>query len=75
MAANFAAPPGDGPPEPIDQQWLVGPPGYLVEEIGRLRESMPVTDLISWGCPPGMAPGEMRPHLERFARDVMPQLR
>jgi alkanesulfonate monooxygenase SsuD/methylene tetrahydromethanopterin reductase-like flavin-dependent oxidoreductase (luciferase family) len=74
-AANFAAPSLDSPPEPIDQSWFVGSPDYLVDAIGRFREFLPVTELMTWGCPPGMRPDEMRPHLERFARDVMPQLR
>ena len=71
--ANFAAP-AAGQQQPIDQSWFVGSPAELVEKIGRFREYIPVTDFISWGCPPGMDPKAMLPRLERFARDVMPQL-
>ena len=74
QAANFAAPPrGEG--QPIDQSWFVGSPDDLVDKIGRFRESIPVTDFISWGCPPGMDPKVMYPRLEAFAANVMPQLR
>jgi alkanesulfonate monooxygenase SsuD/methylene tetrahydromethanopterin reductase-like flavin-dependent oxidoreductase (luciferase family) len=73
QAANFAGPP-PGEAQPIDQSWFVGSPDEIVEKIGRFRESIPVTDFISWGCPPGMDPKQMLPRLERFARDVMPQL-
>ena len=73
-AANFAAP-APGTQQPIDQSWFVGSPAELVEKIGRFRESIPVTDFISWGCPPGMDPAEMRPRLERFAAEVIPHFR
>jgi alkanesulfonate monooxygenase SsuD/methylene tetrahydromethanopterin reductase-like flavin-dependent oxidoreductase (luciferase family) len=73
QAANFAGPP-PGEAHPIDQSWFVGSPDEIVEKIGRFREQIPVTDFISWGCPPGMDPKAMIPRLERFARDVMPQL-
>jgi alkanesulfonate monooxygenase SsuD/methylene tetrahydromethanopterin reductase-like flavin-dependent oxidoreductase (luciferase family) len=61
-----------GQPEPINQQWIVGPPGKVIDEIERFREFLPVTDLISWGTPPGMDPTSFNPYLERFAKDVMP---
>lgn len=70
-AANFARPP-EGQQEPIDQTWFTGSPAELIEKLERFREAIPVTDFISWGCPPGMDPAVMRPRLERFAREVLP---
>lgn len=64
-----------GEPEMIDQQWMVGPSSKVIDQIERLRESLPVTDLISWGCPPGMDPRAMTPTLERFARDIIPHFK
>lgn len=74
LAANFARP-AEGAQEPIDQTWFVGSAAELVERIGRFRESIPVSDFISWGCPPGMDAKAMYPRLERFAAQVMPQLK
>jgi alkanesulfonate monooxygenase SsuD/methylene tetrahydromethanopterin reductase-like flavin-dependent oxidoreductase (luciferase family) len=74
LAANFAAP-GPGEQAPIDQSWLVGSPAELIEKIERFREFLPVTDFVSWGCPPGMDPALMRPRLERFAAEVIPHFR
>ncbi len=72
-AANFARPAAE--PRPIDQSWFVGSPSELVDKIERFREFIPVTDFISWGCPPGLDPAEMTPRLERFAAEVMPHFR
>jgi probable F420-dependent oxidoreductase len=73
-AANFAVPvPGEA--RPIDQQYFLGNPASLVEQIERFRETLPVTDFIGWGTPPGMDPEEVNPSLERFAREVMPHFR
>ena len=40
----------------------------FIEEYG-------LTDLVTWGVPPGMRPDQTTPSLERFARDVAPRLR
>jgi alkanesulfonate monooxygenase SsuD/methylene tetrahydromethanopterin reductase-like flavin-dependent oxidoreductase (luciferase family) len=74
QAANFAAP-NPGEQAPIDQSWFVGSPAELIEKIERFREFVPVTDFISWGCPPGMDPAVMRPRLELFAAEVIPHFR
>jgi len=34
-----------------------------------------ITDLVTWGVPPGLRPEQMNASLERFARDVAPRLR
>jgi hypothetical protein len=75
QAANFARPPA-GEQRPIDQSWLVGSPRELVEGISRFREtSVPVTEIITWGCPPGMDPELMKPRLERLIAEVAPAFR
>ena len=65
----------DGPSRPIDQSYVVGPPQQIVDGLSRFLETLPATDLISWGAPVGMDPDEVLPSLERFAAEVMPQLR
>lgn len=72
-AAGLAVSPPAG--AAVDQRHVVGPPDAIVEAIGRFHDTLPVTDLISWGTPVGMDPREVRPSLERFAAEVMPQLR
>ena len=71
-AGQPATQPTSGEPDPINQSWFVGSADEVIDKISRFRESIPVTDFISWGCPPGMDPKLMLPRLERFARDVMP---
>jgi probable F420-dependent oxidoreductase len=72
--ANFAAPP-PGEPAPINQNYMVGPPDQIIDSINRLREDIPLTDIISWGTPPGMHPSQVNARLERFAAEVMPHFR
>ena len=47
----------------------------LIAQIDNLIRQLPVTDLISWGTPPGMDPADFNPRLERFAREVIPHFR
>lgn len=72
--SDFAAPLA-GEPEPINQNYMVGPPGKIVDAIHQLREDVPVTDIMSWGTPPGMDPRDVNPRLERFAAEVIPHFR
>lgn len=73
LAAGYVRP-GPGA-VPIDQGYLIGSPAELVRAIDDFRQTLPVTDLIGWGTPPGMDPAAMNPRLERFAREVMPHFR
>jgi len=34
-----------------------------------------ITDVVTWGAPPGMAPASLAPSLERFAWEVAPRVR
>ena len=56
-------------------------PGWSAMSRSASRSSPPssantgLTDLVTWGVPPGMRPDQMDHSLERFARDVAPRLR
>jgi alkanesulfonate monooxygenase SsuD/methylene tetrahydromethanopterin reductase-like flavin-dependent oxidoreductase (luciferase family) len=60
---------------PIDQAYMIGSAQELIDQIDATHKALPVTDLMSWGTPPGMNPKVMNPHIERFAREVMPHFR
>lgn len=61
--------------ERIPQTWVIGTAEEVFDELERFIEDYGVTDLMTWGCPPGMRPGAVTPHLVRFAEQVMPRLR
>ena len=64
------------PPETrIPQTWVVGDVEHCVTELSVFIREYGLTDLVTWGVPPGMRPEQMSPSLERFARDVAPRLR
>jgi alkanesulfonate monooxygenase SsuD/methylene tetrahydromethanopterin reductase-like flavin-dependent oxidoreductase (luciferase family) len=64
-------------PEPnaIPQSYIVGGAQEVADEIAAFAERFGVTDLITWGAPPGVSPELMNDSLERFASDVMPHFR
>jgi alkanesulfonate monooxygenase SsuD/methylene tetrahydromethanopterin reductase-like flavin-dependent oxidoreductase (luciferase family) len=59
----------------IPQAWIIGDVEHCVAELTAFIEEYGLTDVVTWGVPPGMTPDEMNPSLERFARDVAPRLR
>jgi alkanesulfonate monooxygenase SsuD/methylene tetrahydromethanopterin reductase-like flavin-dependent oxidoreductase (luciferase family) len=59
----------------IPQTWVVGDVDHCVAELSTFIADHGITDLVTWGVPPGMRPEQMNPSLERFARDVVPRLR
>lgn len=59
----------------IPQTWVVGDVEHCVAELTRFIREYGLTDIVTWGVPPGMRPEQMAPSLERFARDVAPRLR
>jgi alkanesulfonate monooxygenase SsuD/methylene tetrahydromethanopterin reductase-like flavin-dependent oxidoreductase (luciferase family) len=61
--------------ERIPQTWVVGDVDHCVAELSAFIREYGLTDLVTWGVPPGMRPDQMAPSLERFARDVAPRLR
>ena len=69
---------GSGPREPIPLnplEWTVGDVEHCVAELSGFIADHGVTDLVTWGGPPGLPPSVMNASLERFAREVVPRLR
>jgi alkanesulfonate monooxygenase SsuD/methylene tetrahydromethanopterin reductase-like flavin-dependent oxidoreductase (luciferase family) len=62
-------------PDGIPQAWIVGDAAHVERELAAFIEDYGFTDLITWGAPPGLPPERMATSLERFAREVMPNLR
>ena len=59
----------------IPQTWVVGSVDECVAGLAAFIREYGLTDIVTWGVPPGMRPEQMAPSLERFARDVAPRLR
>jgi alkanesulfonate monooxygenase SsuD/methylene tetrahydromethanopterin reductase-like flavin-dependent oxidoreductase (luciferase family) len=67
-----------GPRQPLPLNplvWTVGDVDHCVAELTALMTEHQVTDLVTWGGPPGLAPSVMNDSLERFARLVVPRVR
>ncbi len=70
--------PSDQPRAPIPLnplEWTVGSAEHCVAELTTFMAEHRVTDLVTWGGPPGLPPSVMNPSLERFATEVVPALR
>ena len=50
----------------IPQGWIVGDEDQCTEELVSFITTYGITDLVTWGAPPGMAPSVMNDSLERF---------
>jgi len=55
--------------------WTVGDVDHCVAELTALMVNHGVTDLVTWGGPPGLSPSVMNTSLERFATEVLPRVR
>ena len=55
--------------------WTVGSADHCVAELEQLITDHGITDLVTWGGPPGLAPSVMNDSLTRFANEVIPKLR
>ena len=63
-------------PDPLNPLvWTVGDVDHCVAELTELIREHGVTDLVTWGGPPGLAPSVMNHSLERFAKEVVPRIR
>jgi alkanesulfonate monooxygenase SsuD/methylene tetrahydromethanopterin reductase-like flavin-dependent oxidoreductase (luciferase family) len=60
---------------PIPQTWIIGDADEVYDELARFVAEFGITDVVTWGAAPGVAPEAMNESLERFAREVMPRLR
>lgn len=68
----------DGPrePQPLNPLvWTVGDVEHCVAELTALIADHGITDLVTWGGPPGLAPSVMNASLERMANEVIPRVR
>jgi alkanesulfonate monooxygenase SsuD/methylene tetrahydromethanopterin reductase-like flavin-dependent oxidoreductase (luciferase family) len=75
-ADHGARPPGRREPIPLNPlEWTVGSVEHCVAELSGFIRDHQITDLVTWGGPPGLAPSVMNPSLERFATEVVPALR
>jgi hypothetical protein len=54
---------------------VVGDEDTVTRELGDFIDRYGITDVVTWGAPPGVAPERMADSLERFARTVAPRLR
>lgn len=59
----------------IPQGWFVGTADQCVTELTAFIREYGLTDVVTWGAPPGMAPAALTPSLERFAKEVVPAVR
>jgi alkanesulfonate monooxygenase SsuD/methylene tetrahydromethanopterin reductase-like flavin-dependent oxidoreductase (luciferase family) len=64
-----------GGADPIPQTWVVGDEDAVFDELASFIETYGITDLVTWGSPPGIGPEALADSLERFARSVAPRLR
>jgi alkanesulfonate monooxygenase SsuD/methylene tetrahydromethanopterin reductase-like flavin-dependent oxidoreductase (luciferase family) len=59
----------------VPQRIVVGDVAHCVDELSRFILEFGLTDVVTWGAAPGMEPAAMTPFVERFAREVVPQVR
>jgi alkanesulfonate monooxygenase SsuD/methylene tetrahydromethanopterin reductase-like flavin-dependent oxidoreductase (luciferase family) len=59
----------------IPQTWVVGDVDHCVAELDRFMNEYGITDLVTWGLPPGLHADAMHNSLEQFAKLVVPRLR
>ncbi|MDE0678419.1 MAG: LLM class flavin-dependent oxidoreductase [Acidimicrobiales bacterium] len=59
----------------IPQGWIVGDEDHCTAELTAFIAQYGVTDLCTWGGPPGLAPSIMNDSLQRLARNVIPRVR
>ena len=59
----------------IPQTWIVGDADTVVEALLEFIVEFGMTDLVTWGAPPGLRPAQMDDSLEKLFRDVVPRVR
>ena len=75
-AANRSGPRSERTPIPLNPlTWTVGSADHCAAELEDLIVEHGITDLVTWGGPPGLAPSVMNNSLTRFAGEVVPKLR
>lgn len=64
-----------GAGEHIPQTWIVGDEQHCVSEICQFMRTYQMTDLVTWGIPPGLTSQVMNDSLERFVTAVVPAVK
>ena len=64
-----------GGTESIPQTWAIGDEDAVTTQLGDFIEHYGLTDVVTWGAPPGIGPEALADSFERFARSVAPRLR
>jgi len=64
-----------GGADPIPQTWVVGDEDKIFNDMCEFIDAHGITDVVTWGCPPGFHPEQMNESFERFAKGVLPRLR
>jgi alkanesulfonate monooxygenase SsuD/methylene tetrahydromethanopterin reductase-like flavin-dependent oxidoreductase (luciferase family) len=61
--------------ERINQRVFVGDVAACVTELTAYVQRYGLTDVVTWGSAPGLPPAALTPSMERFAAEVVPQVR
>ncbi len=61
--------------ERIAQRIIIGNVAQCVDELSTFILEYGITDVVTWGAAPGLAPAASTPSIERFAREVVPAVR
>lgn len=59
----------------ISQRWIVGDAEQCTTSLVDFIHTFGITDLVTWALPPGLRPNQMNESLEKFFRDVVPEVR
>ncbi|MBX9608479.1 MAG: hypothetical protein K2Y51_19835 [Gammaproteobacteria bacterium] len=62
-------------PQRIPQQWIIGDVEHCVATLCDFIREFCMTDMVTWGAPPGLHPECMNASLERLAKEVLPRVR
>ncbi|MGI9327629.1 MAG: LLM class flavin-dependent oxidoreductase [Pseudomonadales bacterium] len=71
--AESNTPFGEG--DHIPQTWVVGNVDECISELSSFIAEYGITDLVTWGSPPGLNPRAMNDSLEKLVKEVIPALR
>ena len=61
--------------ERINQRAFVGNVDECVAELTTFVQRYGLTDVVTWGSAPGLQPAVLTPSMERFAAEVVPQVK
>ena len=63
------------PQTAIPQSWIVGDVNHCVAQLVAFIRTYGITDIVTWGVPPGLKPDDMTASLAAFATQVVPRVR